>query len=287
MDAHTLDRIISFALAEDIGQGDLTTELLIPSEQISEGYILLKTSATICGMDIVRQIFLKCDSTLRFKSSFKDGDTIPLNTKIIRLQGKTRAILSAERVALNFLSFLSAIATKTKAFVQAVSPYPVVILDTRKTTPGLRFLEKWAVRCAGGANHRSRLDEMVFVKDNHGRALSQKFSWGEMIDHIRRRTKKQIVVEVETLKQFQEVLAAKPDIILLDNMTVGQMRQAVLMNRSQKKSKKVLLEASGGIHLKNVRSIAKTGVDRISIGALTHSRQAIDFSLELLNYQKV
>ena len=283
MHTNTLHKIISQALAEDIGHGDLTTELLVPPTQISKGYILLKTRATICGMDIARQIFRKLDPTVRFKSSFKDGDTVFAGTKIIQLQGKTRAILSGERVVLNFLSFLSAIATKTKAFLQAVSPYPVVILDTRKTTPGLRFLEKMAVRAAGGANHRSSLEEMVFIKDNHWKAVAKRFSFYEAIRHIQRRTKKEIVVEVENLKQFQEVLRAQPDIILLDNMTVGQMRKAVLINRSQKnKKKKILLEASGGIHLKNVRAIAYSGVDRISIGELTHSRKAVDFSLELM-----
>ena len=281
MDTQTIEKIIVAALKEDLASEDVTTRFLIPSSEISTGTILLKENATICGMDIARQIFLKLDPTLQFKSSFKDGDTIPSDTKIIHLQGKTRAILSGERAALNFLSFLSAIATKTKAFVQAVSPYPVEILDTRKTTPGLRPLEKMAVRCGGGVNHRSCLDEMVFIKDNHWKAVVNFFSVGEAIRHIRRRTKKKIVAEVEDLKQFQKVLAAKPDVILLDNMTVSQIRRAVVINRSQKKEKKILLEASGGIHLKNVRAMAKTGVDRISVGELTHSRKAIDFSLEL------
>ena len=281
MDTQTIEKIISAALKEDLAGEDVTTRLLIPSSEISTGTILLKENATLCGMDMARRVFRKLDPTLRFKSSFKDGETIPSGTKIIHLQGKTRAILSGERAALNFLSFLSAIATKTQAFVQAVSPYPVEILDTRKTTPGLRSLEKMAVRCGGGVNHRRGLDGMVFIKDNHWRAVVKRFSFSEAIWHIRQRTKKKIVAEVENLKQFQEVLTAEPDVILLDNMTVAQIRQAVVIHRFKKRAKTILLEASGGIHLKNVRAVAKTGVDRISVGELTHSRKAIDFSLEL------
>ena len=279
-----LDRIISQALKEDIGRGDVTTELLIPASQISKGYILLKENATLCGIDIARRVFRKLDPALQFQSTYKDGDTVSGLTKIIDLKGKTRAILSAERVALNFLSYLSSIATKTRAFVRAVSSCDVTILDTRKTTPGLRWLEKMAVGCGGGENHRSSLEEMVFIKDNHWKAILKKFSIKETILYVRKHSKKKIIAEAQNLKEFEELWAARPDVILLDNMSVDQMRRAVSLNRARgrKGQKKVLLEASGGIRFENVRAVAKIGVDRISVGELTHSRREIDFSLEII-----
>lgn len=272
--------IIDVALAEDLGEGDLTSHLLIPKGHTSQGSILLKAKAVICGVELARDIFRRVDPKISFQILSNDGTTVLPGRSIAKLKGKTRGILAAERVALNFLGQLSAISTKTRAFTDAVKPYRCEILDTRKTTPGLRDLERYAVRCGGGVNHRDRLDSMILIKDNHWTALV-KTSMFENIQNLRKLTDKKIEVEVDTLTQFQSALEAKPDFILLDNMNMAQLKKAVALYQKHPNRTKIRLEASGGINLQNVKRIAATGVHRISVGELTHSRQAIDFSLEL------
>ena len=198
---------------------------------------------------------------------------------IATVYGKTRALLTGERVALNFLSYLSAIATNTHLFVKAVRPYKVIILDTRKTTPTLRYLERLAVRVGGGENHRLNLHAMAMVKDNHLVSCTPQRSIREIVYSLKQKMRKKVILEVTTLGQFQQALTAKVDIVLLDNMTPRQIHRAVVLR--DKINPYVLLEASGGITLRNVRQYARTGVNRISIGALTHSRQAVDMSLEI------
>lgn len=211
----------------------------------------------------------------------KDGDLVEKNTRIAKIEGKTRAIFTGERTALNFLGFLSGVATYTHEFVEAIRPYKTRILDTRKTTPGLRNLEKYAVKCGGGTNHRFGLYDMALIKDNHRHACHPEISIQEAIKRIRKRTKKKIQVEVDTLDQFMQALEVSPDMILLDNMTTAQLKKAVAIAKKIR-TKKPVLEASGGVSIKNVRSIAATGVDRISIGSLTHSPRSIDISLEAI-----
>jgi len=203
----------------------------------------------------------------------------------MKIYGKARAILTAERTVLNFLAHLSGIATQTKGFIEKIKPYKAKILDTRKTTPGLRILEKYAVKCAGGFNHRLGLWDMVLIKDSHKKIRRskierrlEKVSIKELIKDARRKNKnKKIEIEVENLREFQDALLARPDIIMLDNMDLKRIKKALVLRRGRRP----LIEVSGNITLNNVRAIAKTGVDMISIGSLTHSVKAIDFSLEV------
>jgi nicotinate-nucleotide pyrophosphorylase (carboxylating) len=274
-----MEQVIKQAMKEDVSWKDITTNYLVPPNDISEAYIVVKEDAVVCGSEFARKVLKKMDPKILVHFIANDGDAVKKGQKIAHIVGKTRAILSGERVALNFLGYLSGIATLTNQFVKKVYPYKAKIMDTRKTTPSLRPLEKMAVRCGGGENHRFNLIEMVLIKDNHRIAHQKELSIDEAIHKIRRRTKKAITVEVDTIPQFKQAIHAHPDIILLDNMTVAQMKKIVKINKAQKK--KALLEASGGITLRNIREIAKTGVDRISIGALTHSRKGIDYSMEL------
>ncbi len=274
-----INKIIAEALREDAAFGDITTNLLIKKDHVSKAQILIKEEAVICGLEVVKTVFKKLDRKIYFKTSFKDGHKVKKNTVVAVVTGKTRALLSGERVALNFLSHLSGIATTTHRFVEAARPFKAKILDTRKTTPGLRHLEKYAVRCGGGENHRADLSEMVLIKDNHREILGFLTKLQETVRHFKRKTHKPIEVEVDNLNEFEEILKANPDIILLDNMSLQAIKKAV-KKRGQRKQP--LLEASGGITMKNVHAIAQTGVDRISIGALTHSPLTIDVSMEMI-----
>lgn len=283
MQTSLIKKVIVTALREDAAGKDLTTKLIVPADQSAEAYIIVKEPAVVCGLDIAQKVFEYLDKKIRFSTPYKDGDHVFPGTNIAEIKGKTRSILSGERTALNFLSYLSGIATKTNQFIQAVRPYKTLIMDTRKTTPGLRFLERYAVKCGGGANHRDHLNEMIFIKDNHWKTLEASGrSIPEAIHNFRKTSKKKVEVEVENLSQFKKVFGMKPDVILLDNMAVKDIREAVRLNRMNKKSSRPLLEASGGMNLKNVHAIAQTGVNRISIGELTHSRKSIDVSLELV-----
>jgi nicotinate-nucleotide pyrophosphorylase (carboxylating) len=275
-----IKQIINRAIKEDHIHQDITTNLLVPKNQMSEAHIIAKEPSVLCGTEIAAAIFHRLDPNLHLRFFHTDGECLKTNTRVVYLKGKTRALLSGERVALNFLSYLSGIATITHKYVRHVHPLKVKIMDTRKTLPGLRVLVKMAVRAGGGVNHRFNLKEMVMIKDNHQIAYPRENSIKHAIQRIRSKTDHLIVVEVDDLLQFHQALEADPDIILLDNMRANQIQKAVKLN--QERGKKCLLEASGGVNLANIRSIAKTGVDRISIGAITHSSKAMDFSMEFI-----
>jgi len=271
--------IVQLALAEDVGAGDITTNHLIPPNSQSKARLVAHTDGVICGVNLSREAFKTLNPKVNFLALIKDGQVVHQGDIIAQSAGPTRALLSGERVAINFLSFLSGIATQTRLFVEQIKPYKAVIMDTRKTTPLLRQLERYAVRIAGGTNHRYNLNDMVMIKDNHRMACKRQDMTG-VISTLKKKVKKKIEVEVDDLDQLKEILHSKADIILLDNMKPTQVAKAVEMRRREKSC--VLLEASGGITLKNVRQFAATGVDRISIGALTHFRQALDISMEFI-----
>ncbi|MCD4781893.1 MAG: carboxylating nicotinate-nucleotide diphosphorylase [Candidatus Omnitrophica bacterium] len=283
MEIHDIDKYIKLALKEDLGGEDITTNALVPVDDYSKAHIVVKENAMLCGLKIAREVFKKLDPKIIFHTLHKDSDHVEKNMIIATIKGQTRAILTGERTALNFLGYLSGIATHTHKFIEAVRPYDVEILDTRKTAPGLRQLKKYAVKCGGGKNHRINLNEMVMIKDNHREACHPHVSITESIHIARRHTRKTVEIEVDTLDQFLEAIKAHPDIILLDNMSFAEMKEAVKLNKKSVFLKKPLLEASGGITLHKVRHVAETGVDRISIGSLTHTTRMIDVSLELLS----
>jgi len=271
-----IDKIIEQALLEDIGTGDITTESIIPSNLKAKGIIKTSEEGVVAGLDIVFLVFKKLDSEINFQSKIKDGKKILPEEILAEITGSAQTILKGERVALNFLQRMSGIATITSKFCQEVKDFPVRIVDTRKTTPGLRILEKYAVRMGGGYNHRFGLYDAVLIKDNHiavaGGIRSAVNSVRKQISHTAK-----IEVEVENLYQLQEALKMKADIIMLDNMDLETMKKAVKMAKG-----KALIEASGGITLEKVREIAQTGVDLISVGALTHSVKALDISMEIV-----
>jgi len=271
--------LIKQALKEDIGKGDITTDALIPRGLQAKAVIIAKQSGVVAGMDIVKSVFTELDKEAKFKALVKDGDKVAVGKKIIEISGNARPILTAERTALNFLGHLSGVATLTRQFVDKVRPFKAKILDTRKTTPGMRALEKYAVRCGGGSNHRIGLYDGVLVKENHFLIFSKNKNIVKAVDIIRKSVPKntKVEVEVENIDELKQALAAKVDIILLDNMTPGQIRHSVI----ERGKSRALLEASGRVNLSNVRRIAKSGVDRISIGALTHSAKSLDFSLDI------
>lgn len=270
------------ALKEDIGKKDITTEIFIPKNKTAEAVLLAKEDAVVCGLGFAGKVFKAVDRKIKFRPCARDGDLIKKGKILARVSGKARGILTAERVALNFLGLLSGIATRTRKYVNAVKPYKTKILDTRKTIPGLRELQKYAVRTGGGYNHRLRLDEMVLVKDNHFKIISGY----KRLPKLPKVSKSyQIELEAKDLKEFKAALRLNPDIIMLDNMSIEDIKKAVqirnrLMPHNQRLSPK--LEASGGITLKNVRKIASCGVEMVSVGALTHSLNSIDISLEIL-----
>lgn len=271
--------LIRSALKEDIGRGDLTTDRFIPKDKIINAILLAKEPCVICGLGIVKTVFKIQDKNIKFKPLVKEGGFSKKGEIVARISGKAKGTLTAERVALNFFTHLSGIATKTRKYVAAVKLYKVKIMDTRKTIPGLRFLEKYAVRVGGGYNHRFKLDEMILVKDNHLKIIGG-------IGKLKRFGKRyKAEIEVKNLSEFKAASRLNPDIIMLDNMSAGDIRKAVkirnnLFNKAH--HKKPRLEASGRITLKNVRKIASTGVDMISVGALTHSVDSVDISLEIL-----
>lgn len=287
LDKETL-LIIKRALQEDIGHEDITTLFTIPYHFKTEAVIIAKEKGVLCGMDIARAAFKQRSRQVVFKAFKKDGDKFRANQKIASIKGDARVVLSAERVALNFLSLFSGIATTTKEFVDKCRGTQAKVLDTRKTTPNLRVLEKYAVRMGGGFNHRKSLGEAILIKDNHLRAGKfmkdgrlDAVKMAKCISYVRTLPSVKTELEVETLEDFKAIIKYKPDIVMLDNFEVKSMRKAVKIRN--KYFPQVKLEASGGVKLKNVRKIAKSGVDYISIGSLTHSPKAIDFSLEIVN----
>lgn len=276
-----IKNIIEQALKEDAVTQDVTTKILIPKDKVSNACIVIKENAVICGLEIVKALFKKLDPNIHFHNLYKDGDYVSKKSKIAILKGKTRALLAGERAALNFLSYLSGIATKTNRFVQEIKPYSIQVVDTRKTTPGLRLLGKKAVLCGKGINHRSNLSEMVLIKDNH--IVASEMPLNKIVSHVKKSTHKAIGIEVDTLKQFKQVMETDPDFIILDNMNPREIKKAVELNKRKKCKKKPKLEASGGINIKNIQSFAKTGVDRISLGELTHTIKAVDITMEIID----
>jgi len=263
------------SLEEDIGSGDVTSEALIPERSVSKAYFLAKEKGILCGLPFALETLRILDPNLQAEMYFRDGEALEPGTVFCRIQGLTRAILSGERVALNLLCHLSGIATMAHKLVELIEGTGARILDTRKTTPLWRDLEKYAVRLGGGLNHRLGLYDMVLIKDNHIKAS------GGIKNAIRQAKAKVrpgmlVEVEVTSVEEFKEALEENPDWIMLDNMPASEMRRCVSLGKGR-----VILEASGGINERNIREIADSGVDFISLGALTHSVKALDISLEL------
>ncbi|TAK22863.1 MAG: carboxylating nicotinate-nucleotide diphosphorylase [Chloroflexota bacterium] len=273
--------IIANALTEDLGWGDATTAALVPPEMRSSAIILMKEDGTVAGLPAVAEVFRQVDAAVRVRALTAEGSAASAGRTLATIEGATASILSGERVALNLLQRLSGIATAAARYVEAVAGTRATIVDTRKTTPGLRVLEKYAVRVGGAGNHRMNLSDGILIKDNHLAALrAEGHGLAEAIRRARRAAPHTIRVEIEvtSLDQVREALDGRPDIILLDNMSLGEMREAVAVVAGR-----ALCEASGGIRLDRARSVAETGVDLISVGALTHSTPALDISLEIVN----
>lgn len=265
---------VRLALAEDLGphRMDLTTRAVVPEHLQAEAAIVARRAGVLAGLEPARLTFQEVDRRLRFEALAEDGAAVSVGSVVALIEGPLAPILTAERTALNFLQRLSGIATLTRSYVEALTGLPVTVLDTRKTTPGLRALERAAVRAGGAGNHRFGLFDAVLIKDNHVAAA------GGVAEAVRRarRTGLPVEVEVETLAELQQALAAGAELILLDNMDAALMREAVALARGR-----ALLEASGGMTLERALEAARAGVDRISVGALTHSAPALDLSLEV------
>jgi nicotinate-nucleotide pyrophosphorylase (carboxylating) len=268
-----VEQVVRAALAEDVGSGDVTTDATVPVDAFGSAEILVKEPGVVCGLAVADATFRALDSDVRFEALVAEGAFLDASAPVATVAGSERAILTGERVALNFLGRLSGIATLTRSYVEAVAGTGAAILDTRKTTPGLRALEKHAVACGGGRNHRLGLHDAVLIKANHLRAAG---SIASAVALVRESAELPVEVECETLEQVAEAVAAGVDAILLDNMSLDELRAAVGLV-----SGRARLEASGGITLANVRAVAETGVDEISVGALTHSARSLDVSLEL------
>jgi len=274
-------KIVAAALREDIGTGDITTRLLLPKPPVVAAAIIAGDNGILCGLPVVEMVFSLLDKNIRITRKVKEGAAVRKGALVCMMKGASSEILTGERVALNFLGRLSGIATLTRRYVEAVRGHPVKILDTRKTTPGLRALEKYAVRVGGGRNHRMGLWDRVLVKENHLAVLGSQLSvvsLGEIISCIRKKTKRKVEIETQNIRQFREALEAKPDIIMLDNMGIADIKKAVQLRGRLR----VLLEVSGGVTVRSIRAIAQTGVDMISAGTLTHSVTALDFSLDII-----
>jgi len=274
-----IEEIGDRALAEDLAWGDVTTGALIPNNQQGIATIVAKEQGVLAGINVVRRVFHKVDPELKIDALLEDGAKVNSGSIIAKVEGKVASILKAERTALNFLQRLSGIASEASRYVKVVEGLPVHIMDTRKTTPGLRLLEKYAVGVGGGENHRMNLGDGILIKNNHLAALrSRGLSLKEIIAKARQNASQglKLEVEVKTVQEAEEAAEAGVDIVMLDNMNLEDMRQAVKSIHGR-----ALIEASGGITLDNVRAVAETGVDFISIGALTHSSKALDISLEL------
>lgn len=268
-----MEEIIRLALEEDIGGGDVTTLSTVPEANSSRGKFLAKEPLTVCGLPALMRVFELIDARIAVTPLVSDGDEVKKGDVIATIEGPARGILTGERTALNFLQRLSGVATKTREAVRQVEGTKAVIVDTRKTTPGMRGLEKYAVRMGGGTNHRTGLYDGVLIKDNHIRAAG---SISKAIENARAHAHHllKVEVEVENFDQLEEALQAKADIIMLDNMSLADMAEAV-----RRVSGRALTEASGNMGERDLNEVAKTGVDIISIGALTHSARAMDISL--------
>ena len=263
------------ALEEDIGPGDITTSLVISRDRKSKARYLAKADFVLAGLPFAKEVFHLLDPSIRFRMFFRDGDRINKGNILAEVNGKTRDILAGERVSLNILQRLSGIATLTEAYVKRVKEFKAKIVDTRKTTPCMRFMEKYAVKMGGGWNHRFGLFDAILIKDNHIEAaggIRKAVNLARKGHHLSK-----IEVEVGNVKDLGKAIDAGADVIMLDNMTVNDMKRAVEISNGR-----VKLEASGGVGLENVREIAETGVDFISVGSLTHSAAAVDISLKIV-----
>lgn len=282
-DAQMREQIRSW-LTEDVGSGDITTETTIAAGSRSKAVIHVKEDGVVAGIPVAKLVFDVVDPSLIFEARVKDGDFVSKGTVLIEVEGSTHSILTGERLALNLMQRLSGIATKTKAYVDALQGLPVRLVDTRKTTPGHRMLEKYAVRVGGGFNHRFGLYDAVMIKDNHikgaGGITAAVESARKQIPHTMK-----IEVETESLTQVEEALACGADIIMLDNMSHDLMKESVALIKG--KSPHVIVEASGGVKLDTIHGIAACGVDVISVGGLTYSFQALDISLDLNEKKEV
>ena len=276
MHVYGIDAIVQLALSEDIGAGDITTESTVPASATARGTFRAKASGVISGLQVCAAVFKSVDPGVRFESRAENGDRFEPGDVLAVVDGPARSVLTGERVALNFLQRLSGVATATSRYVEAVRGTNARIIDTRKTTPGMRLLEKAAIRDGGGHNHRVGLSDGILIKDNHLAAIGSD-AIRRSIEAARETAPHTLKVEVEitSLEQLDEALAAGADVIMLDNMEPVTMRQAV-----QRVNGRALLEASGGITFESVRAVAETGVDLISVGALTHSAPAVDISLQ-------
>ena len=274
-------QLIEMALAEDLSTaGDLTCKALIRPDQTATVQVVTRKNGVLAGSPIGRMVFAKLDPQVRWEALQRDGDRVSPGSVIDKVSGPLTSLLVGERTMLNFMTHLSGIATLTRTFVDAVTGTHAKILDTRKTLPGWRLLEKYAVRCGGGTNHRMGLYDGVLIKDNHIAAWTESSSIAEAVRTARAKSPKgvSIEVEVDSITQLHDALQGSPDIVLLDNMDVETLSEAVsLRNRL---APKVLLEASGGVNLETVGGIARTGVERISVGALTHSAPALDLGFD-------
>jgi nicotinate-nucleotide pyrophosphorylase (carboxylating) len=269
----TNPQLIRAALTEDIGPGDVTSRLTVGKDRRARAVLVARSEGILAGSDVCRRVFLTVDRSVRFTAKLKDGRRFRNGQVLAAVEGRARSILAAERTALNFIQRLTGIATTTSRYVQAVRGTRAVILDTRKTTPGWRALEKYAVRCGGGTNHRAGLYDMILIKDNHIAAAGSITAALESC----RSSRLPVEVETRTLADVREALAAGARRILLDNMTPARVKRAVALVRGHAR-----LEASGGITLANVRRYARAGVDCISVGALTHSAPSSDIALDFL-----
>lgn len=276
MNWQQIDEIIKRALEEDIGSGDLTSSALIVEDAQAKAVILAKQEGVIAGLPVAERVFKRLDEKLRWEAKKQEGERVSSGQLVAELEGDLQAILMGERTALNFLQRMSGIATLTARFVEAVRSFPVKILDTRKTVPGLRILDKYAVKVGGGFNHRLGLYDGVLIKENHIKAAG---GITKAVSQARRSVPPAVKIEIEagSLKEVEEALHSGADIIMLDNMSIKEIEKAVRFI-----DRRALVEVSGGVTLENVREIAATGADFISVGALTHSVKALDLSLEVL-----
>jgi nicotinate-nucleotide pyrophosphorylase (carboxylating) len=280
LDASAYHNLLRSFLAEDLGAGDITTDTIVPAAQRARGDVIAKAPLVLAGIDLFAEVFRLLDPATEAEISRHDGEELEPGQIPARLRASARALLTGERVALNLLQRLSGVATLTRRFVRAISGTSAQILDTRKTTPGLRALEKYAVRVGGGQNHRKDLSEAVLVKENHIRLAGSVPAALQAAQAAQGRAK-WIEVEVTNLDELRAALAHRPDVVLLDNMNPALVREAVKQVRTYDPARKIRMEASGGITLSNVREFAEAGVDWISVGALTHSAPAADLSFEI------
>ncbi len=270
------EELITIALKEDLGSGDVTTDSIIPTDEKAKAYLLAKSDGIIAGMQVAEMVFRRLDEALIWNPKVSDGASVNSGTELVEFEGSFKALLSAERTALNFLQRMSGIATTTNKFVKAIEGTKTKILDTRKTLPGFRLLDKYSVKMGGGTNHRIGLYDLVMIKDNHIKIAG---GISQAVEAVREKIANKFNIEVETknLEEVKEAINSYADIIMLDNMSVDTMKEAVKLINGM-----AAVEASGSINLENVKQVAETGVDFISVGAITHSVNAFDISQYIL-----